>query len=421
MTSDVLVVGAGPAGAWAAYRLARAGARVTILDPSHPREKPCGGGVTGRAMGVVAEVLPQLPPAVVVTHASFQHLDGMHPDDRNMDGRHLEGDEGRRDGVHLDPSVARMSLPAHGLSPASALAVFSRRDFDGALLDAALDAGARLVPQRVVDVAVTPAGVEARTARDRHRGAWLLGADGATSVVRRRLAAPFTRAQLSVATGFFVHGASSTAIAIAVRADPPGYLWSFPRPDHLAVGIGAPADCGVSARRLRAVTRDWLGATGLAPGARLERYGWPIPSLAAPDLDRERPAGGRWMLLGDAAGLVDPLTREGLYFALRSGEWAAEALAREPAGGGRRYEAHLRDEVYPELARAARRCQGFFDAPFLGLLIEAVARSPRIADVLVDLIAGRQPYRGLRRRLLKTREWGYAWRLARLRLGRSAH
>jgi geranylgeranyl reductase family protein len=411
MGSDVLVVGAGPAGAWAAYRLARAGARVTILDPSHPREKPCGGGVTGRALGVVRELLPRLAPAVVVTHAVFEHLDGEALDRHQREGQPPDEPAGRR-------ATARVALPADGLSPASALAVFSRRDFDGALLGAALDAGARLVPERVVDVAVTPAGVEARTARDRHRGAWLLGADGATGVVRRRLAFPFTRAQLSVATGFFAHGASSTAIAIAVLADPPGYLWAFPRSDHLAVGIGAPADCGVSARRLRAVTRDWLGATGLARGARLEPYGWPIPSLAASDLDRERPAGPRWMLLGDAAGLVDPLTREGLYFALRSGEWAASAIAADPASAARRYEARLRDEVYPELARAARRCDGFFDAPFLGLMVDAVARSSRIAAVLVDLIAGRQPYRGLRRRLLKTREWRYAWHLARLRLGR---
>src|SRR5205814_646914 len=144
--------------------------------------------------------------------------------------------------------------------------------------------------------------------------------------------------------------------------------------------------------------------------------------LAHPFPRRRRPgdgaaAGPRWMLLGDAAGLVDPLTREGIYFALRSGEWAAETTAREPGQAARGYAARLRDEVYPELVRAARACDGFFDAPFLALMLDAVARSPRIAAVLVDLVAGRQPYRGLRRRLLRTREWGYAWRLARLRLG----
>src|SRR5438093_6117640 len=218
MTADVLVVGAGPAGAWAAYRLARAGARVTIFDPSHPREKPCGGGVTGRALGVVTEVLPRLPPAVVVTHASFEQFAGEH-----RAGEYLDVPVGAATGAG---ARARVSLPADGLSPATSLAVFSRRTFDGALLDAALDAGARLVPERVVDVAATPTGVEIQAGAERHRAAWLLGADGATSVVRRRLTRPFTRAQLSIATGVFAHGATGTGIAIACLADPPGYLWS---------------------------------------------------------------------------------------------------------------------------------------------------------------------------------------------------
>ena len=111
---------------------------------------------------------------------------------------------------------ARVSLAAGGLSPATSLAVFSRRAFDGALLDAALDAGARLVPERVVDVTATPTGVEIRAGAERHRAAWLLGADGATSIVRRRLARPFTRAQLSVATGVFAPSAASSVGASGV-------------------------------------------------------------------------------------------------------------------------------------------------------------------------------------------------------------
>ena len=56
--ADVVIVGGGPAGAWAAYTLARGGARVTLVDRSHPREKPCGGGVTGRAMALAGVGLP---------------------------------------------------------------------------------------------------------------------------------------------------------------------------------------------------------------------------------------------------------------------------------------------------------------------------------------------------------------------------
>src|SRR6476660_937458 len=72
MTYDTAVVGAGPSGAWAAYCLARRGARVTIFDPSHPREKPCGGGVTGRALALVADAIkPYALPVSVIRTARF--------------------------------------------------------------------------------------------------------------------------------------------------------------------------------------------------------------------------------------------------------------------------------------------------------------------------------------------------------------
>jgi geranylgeranyl reductase family protein len=391
---DVLVVGAGPAGAWAAYQLARAGARVDVFDPSHPREKPCGGGVTGRALAVVQEALERYPvPAVAVTRARFEAAapasDGPAP-------------------------AAELAVPAAGLSPDSALVVASRRHFDQALLDAAIGAGARLVPERVVDVRAGADGAEVRTRAGAHRGAWLIGADGANSLVRRRLVRPFTRPQLSIATGFFAHGVTSAEIAIACVSEPPGYIWSFPRPDHLAIGIGVQADSGAAAGGLRARVAAWLQRAGLAPGARLEPYAWPIPSLPAADLARERPAGPGWLLVGDAAGLVDPLTREGIYFALRSGEWAAAALAAGPAAAPARYRARLARELYPELRRAARAKAGFFGPGFTGLMVEALRRSAGIRAVMVDLIGGRQPYRGLRRRLLRTGELGLALRLLRL-------
>jgi flavin-dependent dehydrogenase len=96
-----------------------------------------------------------------------------------------------------------------------------------------------------------------------------VGADGANSLVRRRVARPFGREQLSIATGFFAHGATSDEIVIELIADPPGYIWSFPRPDHLAIGICAQADAGLTVESLRARTAAWIRATRLAPEARL--------------------------------------------------------------------------------------------------------------------------------------------------------
>ena len=87
------------------------------------------------------------------------------------------------------------------------------------------------------------------------------------------------------------------------------YLWSFPRPDHLAVGICAQADVA-TVDTLRPIVERWIREN--VSGGTLERYAWPIPSLGVAALERERPAKDSWMLIGDAAGLVDPITREGL-------------------------------------------------------------------------------------------------------------
>jgi flavin-dependent dehydrogenase len=121
------------------------------------------------------------------------------------------------------------------------------------------------------------------------------------------------------------------------------------------------------------------------------------------------------MLLGDAAGLVDPLTREGIYYALLSGGWAAEALtSATPERAETLYSDRLRHVVQPELARAARLSGLFFSPRFSSLFVDALRQSAAIREVFADLVAGVQPYRGLRRRLLRTREWRLAGASIRL-------
>ena len=126
------------------------------------------------------------------------------------------------------------------------------------------------------------------------------------------------------------------------------------------------------------------------------------------DFDALELAGLRWALVGDAAGLVDPITREGIFFALASGQWIADALmADDPAPG---YTAQVRDEAISELARAARLKAGFFRPAFTGLMMRALMESGAIRSVMADLVAGRQSYASLKWRLLKTFEVGLAWR-----------
>jgi flavin-dependent dehydrogenase len=275
-------------------------------------------------------------------------------------------------------------------------------------------AGAEHVGHPLADVQVGSDGVRLATTRRTYRCSRVVGADGVNSLVRRRTTKPFARADLSIATGYFVFGDSSPDVHVEFVQAPPGYFWSFPRRDHLAVGVCAQADAShvapldalVSAR-LRDVIR---------PGSRLVRYSWPIPSLSVSTLDQERPAGDRWFLAGDAAGLVDPITREGIFFAIRSGSLAAEAMLGG-TGASERYARAVRRDIHAELKRAARLKRGFFASPFTRLLVEALRQSHPVREVMADLVVGEQPYQTLKRRLLATLEIRLAWRLLLLEMG----
>ncbi len=372
---DAAIVGAGPAGCRLAWRLARAGVRVAIFDGSHPREKPCGGGVTGRALELVRDAIDTSAiHAVTIGDITFE-------------------DRSRRAHVILDTRVA----------PTPQLAVVPRVVFDSALLAAAVRAGATFRAERVRDVSWQANAWRIATRRESTLAAWLFGADGPNSLVRHRVGRPFERADLSIATGFFVRGVASRTVAIMFEENPPGYLWSFPRADHLAVGICAQADESRPSALLAAasawITRNVNGT------AALERYSWPIPSLRFTTLERERPSGPQWMLLGDAGGMVDPITREGIFFALVSAEAAADSFldAGDPA---ERYAQRIQSLVYEELMRAALFKSRFFNPRFIALLLRALVQSERIREIMTDLVSGRQPYRTLRRRLLGTLQFG---------------
>ena len=379
--ADVVVIGAGPAGCWASRTLAMRGARATLVDGSHPREKPCGGGVTGRALALVAS-------GIDVSTLSRCRI---------RSARFVDTARGASVCVPLGDGD---------------LDVASRTDFDGALLSASLAAGTHFLEARVVDLRRDGGAFVVHTSAGSIRAPRVIGADGANSLVRRRLAEPFARADLSVASGYFVHGQTSDEIVIELLADPPGYIWSFPRPAHLAIGICAQADAGVTSTALRDRTRAWIRAMRLDDRA-IVPYSWPIPSLSARSFGTLTTSGPGWCLVGDAAGLVDPITREGIHFALLSGQWAAETMASESLQAHREYRARVGDEIVPQLSRAARYKAGFFRPSFTRLLVDALEHSARVRTVMASLVAGTQSYKSLKWSLAQTVEVGLAWQLLR--------
>ena len=369
---DVVVVGGGPAGTIAARDLARSGQKVAVVDGSHPREKACGGGLTGRAL----ELIPSA----------------------GADGQSIET-------VSFEAAGRAVRVP---LPNVSHLRVFSRAALDSALLCEAQDAGAHVTAARVTGLVRHAKTWTVHTPLGDVQAPWLLGADGASGVVRKQVFRPLERSQISIAAGSYVDGVEMREIAIAFIDTPRGYLWSFPRHDHLAVGTCAQAD-ETTPNEMHRMTDAWLDRYPSARGRPRRRYAWPIPSLTASAVDREQPSGDGWMLLGDAAGLVDPITREGIFFALRSGMMAAEALGT--SSPARTYAERVRDELHDELRRAARLKAGFYRPRFTRLLVDALEQSAAIREVMIDLVAGRQTYQELKRRLLGTMELGLMIRL----------
>jgi len=373
------VIGGGPAGSVAAATLARRGARVALIDGSHPREKPCGGGYTGRALALIEPLVST--DALEVT--------------RIRRARFLDTAREREAWVNLTTRD-------------NTLVVASRAHVDSALFEAAGRAGATIVRGRVTGIAP---GRPHRIAVERGANidaAFVIGADGANSLVRRTFSHPFRRAELSVATGFYARGISGDAIVLEMVDDPSGYIWSFPRNDHLAIGICAQAAETTVGEVRDALTR-WMTRTGISQGATLEPYSWPIPSLGEDDFARLELSGDGWITIGDAAGLVDPITREGIFFAVQSALLGADAISAGVAAAAATYSRRVREEIVAELMLAARLKAGFFRPRCTRLLIDALSSSAKIRAVMADLVAGTQPYRTLRRRLMATMEFRLAW------------
>lgn len=333
---------------------------MTVFDPSHPREKPCGGGLTGKGLALLPPGPDHDPlPAHFVGSCRFESGTGAAVD------------------VTLDQPVA----------------VVSRREFDGWLLRRALDEGVRHIAERV-DRLEEPGRVRTRQGRE-ERFDVVVGADGAGSLVRRTLLRPLPKERLHVAAGWYAPGACPMTVRFIPGLD--GYLWLFPRRDHVAVGISCPLAQVQTRALLDRLHREVaVSFPALAGGADLYAHTIPAPT-ADPGCILEI-AGETWALVGDAAALADPITGEGIYPALHSAEVLAATLGED--GSPRRYPERLLEAYGRELLKAARLKSLFYAPGFSERMVQASARSRAIRRVLADLVLGQQGYLGLKRRLL---------------------
>ncbi|HYY32983.1 MAG TPA: geranylgeranyl reductase family protein [Gaiellaceae bacterium] len=284
---DAIVVGAGPAGSTAAYRLARAGADVLLLDRARfPRDKPCGGGVTERA----ARLLPFSLDPVVEDVATEVDL-------RLRYGKTIR----RGDGVPL-------------------VYLTQRRRLDLFLAEQAASAGAD-VRDGVRATAVEEGAVSA--ASDRYEADVVIGADGVNGVSAKALRLGGNR-HVGVALEGNVPNAKLERdyrgkIVLEFGVVPGGYAWVFPKGEHANFGVGG---WGSEGPALRDHLRRLCDAHGVAAEDLQEVRGYRLP-LRSPESALAR---RRALLVGDAAGLIDPVSGDGMFEGFLSSRYAADAV-----------------------------------------------------------------------------------------------
>jgi flavin-dependent dehydrogenase len=417
LSAEVAIIGAGPAGAHLASRLAAEGRDVVLFDPKGAWEKPCGGGVPTRAIREFAFILESsnYPRKLVRQITMISPLD-----------RHVT--------LTLDEPFA----------------VYSRQVLNSLVLDRAIEAGAAFVREGVSDFAREPDGWTISTdGGNQWRVRFLVGADGAASFTRRRLVGIFPKRDLALAFGYNVACAETgdarppTGSNGANQSEPPmdevvvrfpkdftGYLWAFPRPGVMNFGVASKLGERTSVELRRLLTDFVRGYYGghMPDPARVSFFGAKIPTLDLASWKDLQTIGDGWALIGDAAGFADPITGEGIYYAFKSADLLADAMGstsgtvnahgkrKTPAGSSSiylrasdSYEKMWREAFGRDLEHASSRLPQFYHGFFFGrIFTDATIRLARhhrgVRTILVRALTGDQSYVTLKRDLLR-RVW----------------
>jgi geranylgeranyl reductase family protein len=345
----IVVVGAGPAGSFCAYHLARGGADVTLIDrQAGAWEKPCGGGVPPKVRERFAEVMAYPGPRREVAIGNFVSPKG--------------------DAVRLESRAPMW--------------VVARRDFDGYLRELAKEAGAEFWHTAVRRVRREgDRRFVLQGSREREFD-FVIGADGAKSIVRRDLLGPLPAELLTMTVGYFLR--TEAAEATTWFLEKPGYVWAFPRTDHVCLG-GGSSDTGVNMWDRVEELRDKV-----FPGAEvMTKWAAAIPFVNEPSFFDEPTDSAGMAVIGDAAGHVDALTGEGILYALWGAQLLAEAILEgRPESYGERWRA----EYGAELAKSASLSKRFYDPVTIGRVFAVATRSKTLRRFLMDIMTDQPSY-----------------------------
>ncbi len=361
----IAIIGGGPAGSHLASILVKGGMETTLFHWNKLKVKPCGGGITYR----LVKEYPFL--------------------------RSIEDQAKRIQKIIIhSPSDIKAELSLH-----EPLLIFSRDAFDSFLLQQAKEAGAKIIECKVTDLTSVEDGWAVQTEEGFYGSfEYLVGADGVSAMSRKKLSKPFQENNLTQTLGFFIEKATDECIRLKFFDNHEGYAWSFPRKNNINIGIGSPLG-KQSPKQLQESIQHFM--TKYLPhfeGKQTVFFSALIPSFDPGNNDLLKYISGEnWALIGDACGITDPITGEGIYYAIKTASILGEAIIQNQPHS---YPSTIRKVLGSDISWACSNRNKFFKKEFIDVAVEACDRSEDIASIVAELFCGMLPYSQLSSRLL---------------------
>ena len=355
-TFDTIIIGAGPSGATAAYRLAKGGQRVLLIEKEKlPRYKVCGGGLVWRAR-------KSLPESISPTYEKeFFNIHWKMTDTLEFD-------------VSRDYPLVSMVM---------------RDSFDAALVEEAFESGAEIHDgEEFKELTMSERSITIRTDKQSYQAHYLIAADGALSPVYRFLKLQDKRFKVPAVEAEIELSSNShplfEQVVFDITAISRGYGWVFPKANHLSIGVAAMPSANGS---LNQSYKTYLNSLSIDDDIVAEKkYGFQIPLFPHKELSY-----GNILFTGDAAGLADPLVAEGISHALFSGNWAAESILQSPDKASQVYNDRVANELSSQIKSARILSRIFYDYPGVSKWIME-RKGEYITNYVSDIFAGKRRY-----------------------------